>query len=148
MTPGVKTNSPPKDPKGSIKVQPQTGPGAAPSIVPVQDKKQSEKIEAVVQEEDGVGIRAEGAGEREPPPGEIPLAGPPKGVTNPGRHTGTFGSRGAPGGVQDGRRGGIILFNHYLYRLILSTNSAPPILPSFKTSKTIMPSVSDSSMIF
>ena len=73
----------PPPPKAVVKVHPQMGPGDPTSIVPVQNRKQSEKISAVVHA--GVGVGA-GAGvvpgtAAPPPDGQRPLAGPPKGVT-------------------------------------------------------------------
>jgi len=75
---------PPKGPKGSIKVHPQTGPGEPPEIIPTHDAKQSEKIDAPTQEGLG-GVLGPGAGAEgrtELPWGHKPLAGPAVGVIN------------------------------------------------------------------
>ena len=105
MIPGVNVNCPPSGPNGSMYVHPQTGPGDAPLITPVQGPKQSAKIEASTQVGVGVGVGAGTAADcglgLPNPKGEVP--GPPKGDAAKGGRTGrtqrfVLGSRTRGGG--------------------------------------------------
>src|SRR5436190_3779389 len=89
MTPGVKTTLPPNAPNASENVQPQTGPGDAPEIVPMQSWKQSLKMSVVTHATAGVGTD---------PEGQRPLAGPPNGVVNGFTQRPSDGRRTSGGG--------------------------------------------------
>lgn len=80
MSPAKET-LPPLGPKASLKVHPQTGPGAPPVIGPPVQAKQSVKIEASTQvgPGGGGGVGLGAGGVTTGPPTDRPEAGPPSG---------------------------------------------------------------------